>query len=235
MRVLVFTLALANLLFLVWTRGHLGATNGGEIGRVEQQVHPEKLVVVARGQPPSVNAASAAVAAKPQEAPIKEQKVDPACQLWSELPNADADRVEELLTEKFSTVKVVRQALTENNGYWVFIPPSANRDEVDVKIAELQQLGVQDYFVVQAAGPNRFAISLGTYRSEEAAQTGLSGLRRKGVKNAQLGERLGKSTLSNLSISGPAASVEEARQAIVNLLPKAAVQACPTNGKGSAQ
>lgn len=235
MRMLVFALVLTNLLFLVWTRGHLGATTGGEIGRAEQQVHPEKLVVVARGQPPVANVPTPTSAPIPQETPASEQKIALACQFWPELPNTDADRVEELLAAKFSAVKVVRQAVTENNGFWVFIPPSANREEVDVKIAELQQLGVQDHFVVQATGPNRLAISLGTYRSEEAAETGLSGLRRKGVKNAQIGKRLTRSTLSNLLISGPAASFEEARQAIASLLPKATVQACPKAGNGSAQ
>ncbi len=235
MRVLVFALVLANLLFLVWTRGHLGATAGGEVARLEQQVHPEKLVVVARGQPPAAVVPGPAVKPKPQDTPAGEQKAELACQFWPELPNADADRVEELLAEKFSTFKVVRQPVTESNGYWVFIPPSANRDEVDAKIAELQQLGVQDYFVVQAAGPNRLAISLGTYRSEEAAQTGLSGLRRKGVKNAQIGERLAKSTLSNLIVNGPGGAFDEARQAIAGLLPKAPVVACPTAGKESAQ
>lgn len=226
MRVLIFALILANLLFLVWARGHFGSPASSEFARVEQQLHPEKLVVVSRGRPPDAPAPR-------QNAAVAEQKVDHLCQTWAELPNADADRLEALLAEQFPAFKVTRRAVTESNGYWVFIPPSASREAADEKVAELQQLGVQDYFVVQGNGPNRFAISLGTYHTEEAAQAGLATLRRKGVKTAQSAERLTKSISSSLDVHGPAATFDTVRQATATLLPKVTPTSCPTVANGA--
>ncbi len=232
MRVLIFALILANLLFLVWTRGHFGAPAGGEAARAEQQLHPEKLTVVSRGRPPDTPASKQAAPATEQRVEQRtEQHTELLCQTWADLPNADADRLAVLLTEQFPAVKVVRRAVTESNGYWVFIPPSPTREAADEKVAELQRLGVQDYFVVQANGPNRLAISLGTYRTEEAAQAGLATLQRKGVKTAQLGERLSKIIASSLDVQGPAATFDALRQAVATLLPKATPTACPAPAK----
>ena len=38
-------------------------------------------------------------------------------------------------------------------------------------------------------GPNRWAISLGVFRTEEAAQARLAALRQQGVRSAQVGPR----------------------------------------------
>jgi hypothetical protein len=57
------------------------------------------------------------------------------------------------------------------------------------KAGELKKLGVQDFFVVQEDGENRWAISLGVFRSEEAAQSRLAALRGQGVRTARVGPR----------------------------------------------
>jgi hypothetical protein len=48
---------------------------------------------------------------------------------------------------------------------------------------------VEDYFVVQEEGPLRWALSLGVFRTEEAAQARLAALRTKGVRTAEVGPR----------------------------------------------
>jgi hypothetical protein len=53
----------------------------------------------------------------------------------------------------------------------------------------LKNLGVEDYFIVQDEGAWRWALSLGVFRSEEAAQAHLSALREQGVRSAQVGAR----------------------------------------------
>lgn len=79
---------------------------------------------------------------------------------------------------------------------------------------------------MQAAGPNQLAISLGTYRTEEAASAGLAMLQGKGVKSARMGERKGRPPFNILEIRGPEGEAEALRQAIVGLLPKASPSAC---------
>ena len=44
-------------------------------------------------------------------------------------------------------------------------------------------------FIVQEDGPNRWALSLGVFRTEEAAQARLATLRELGVRTAQVGAR----------------------------------------------
>lgn len=74
-------------------------------------------------------------------------------------------------------------------GFWVYIAPLKNKAEVDRKIAELERLGVKDYYAVEGQGPMRNAISLGLFRTEEAATGYLEGLQQKGVRSARVGNR----------------------------------------------
>jgi hypothetical protein len=87
----------------------------------------------------------------------------------------------------------------------------ASKEEVSKKTAELQQLGIQDFFVVQASGPNQLAISLGTYRTEEAASAGLEPCARRG-QVCPNGERKGRPPFNTLEIQGPEAQAEALRR-----------------------
>jgi hypothetical protein len=74
-------------------------------------------------------------------------------------------------------------------GYWVYIPPLKSRAEVERKIAELERLGVKDYYAVEAPASLKNAVSLGIFKTEEAASGYLDGLQRKGVRSARVGGR----------------------------------------------
>jgi hypothetical protein len=54
---------------------------------------------------------------------------------------------------------------------------------------ELKDFGVEEYFIVQEEGEHRWALSLGVFRSEEAAQARLGALRDQGVRSARVGAR----------------------------------------------
>jgi hypothetical protein len=66
----------------------------------------------------------------------------------------------------------------------VYIPPARSKSEADRKVRELRELGVTEFFVVQDAGQWRNAISLGIFKSDEAAQAFLSKLKERGVRSA---------------------------------------------------
>lgn len=53
MKVLVFLLVLANLLFYAFTAGYFGRPDNPDAGRVDQQIAPERLRIVSRGDAPS--------------------------------------------------------------------------------------------------------------------------------------------------------------------------------------
>jgi len=232
MRIAVFLLLLANLLLFAWTQGYLGASANPDARRLAQQLLPERVRIVSRGEPPP------AANKKAEVEKVVEKVVDSApgnaadkppvesCQLWSKLAISDAEQVERLLAERFSAFRAKRRSASEITGYWVFIPPLASREEANRKVAELQELGVKDYFIVPSNGSSPLAVSLGTYRGEEAAMTRLEALRAKGVRSARVGERRSAPQFSALEIQGSAAEMGALRAAILELLPKADAAPC---------
>jgi sporulation related protein len=88
-------------------------------------------------------------------------------------------------------------------GFWVYIPPVETRTEVDRKIAELRKLGIEEYYAVESQGPMRNAISLGIFRTEEAAAAYLERLRDKGVRSARAGSREHRVTQTVLVVHEP--------------------------------
>jgi len=218
MRFLVFLLVLANLLFFVWAQGHFGAPANPDALRLEQQLLADQVTVVARGEPPGALAKSAGK--------VPEEKTVDSCLLWNELPIVEADRLERLLAEKFAAFKPTRSITAGSSTFWVYIPPLANKPEADKKAAELKRFGAPEFYIVQDAGPNRLAISLGIFSSEEAANERLEALRTKGIKSARVGERNTRPALAALEVRGPGEQADALREAAQALLPEAKPASC---------
>jgi hypothetical protein len=53
----------------------------------------------------------------------------------------------------------------------------------------LKRLGVEDFFIVQDDAKSQFTVSLGVFRSEDAARKRLEQLRGRNVRTAQVGQR----------------------------------------------
>lgn len=85
MKALVFLLVLANLLFYAFTAGYFGRPDNADASRVEQQVHPERLHVVSRGEPPGNSAVKAA-------SPVAEvpAQPEPAAEIAADKPAGQA-------------------------------------------------------------------------------------------------------------------------------------------------
>ena len=88
-------------------------------------------------------------------------------------------------------------------GWWVYIPPLKSKAEVDRRIAELSEQGVNEYFAVENGGEMHNAISLGIFKSEEAANNYLQTLRNKGVRSAQVGRRDHRVTQTAFLVRNP--------------------------------
>jgi SPOR domain len=182
-RTLFIFLALANLGLLAYAT--LVRTESRDAHLLAQQINPEKvrlltprevaqLVVIKRAEPPP-----------PPPPPPKML----ACIEWGSFVPADVARVEEALAPLALGAKLRQRIVEESAGFWVFIPPLANRRSVNQKAGELKRLGVEEYFIVQEDPKYRLAISLGIFKSEEAAKNRLEQLRKKGVRSAQVGAR----------------------------------------------
>lgn len=239
MKTLVFLLALANLLFYAFAAGYFGRPDNPDAGRVGQQILPERMRIVSRGETPakaaeprreSVPGPVAADIPKPEIAELEAARqaaaAPPVCLAWEHLAVADADRLAAALAGQFAEFKVSRRLVpTEGNGWWVHIPPLASKADADRKAGELKQLDISDFFIVQE-GPSRFAISLGVFSSEKGGQDRLAELKAKGVRSARLGPRPGKDSTIRLQASGPAAARENVLAAVGKVLPKAEAVDC---------
>lgn len=231
MRALVFLLVVVNLLFLAWTQGYFGQGGNPDAVRLTQQLQAENLRIVARGEAPGAEAReekaaeNKAVENKAAEKKTTEKNAD-GCLAWPGLGGADADRLGKLFSEKFPALKTVRRQASDAATWWVFIPAQANKQDAERKAAELKRLAVPEYFIVQEAGPNRYAISLGIFSSEEAANERLAELRAKGVKSARADVRTLKPAPAALEARGGETLLDAARAAAAQLLPESKPTPC---------
>lgn len=193
----------------------IGAT---EPERASSQIFPERLHVLSTStEPPGTpGAESAPVAANPpvESAPVAASEPAPALVAEASAPAAAsstppaavavADGANVCVAFKNLT-GVQAQALAQRargvgNGmtvreeaspssYWVNIPPQGGKAGADRRAAELKQLGLDDFYIEQAAGENRYAISLGLFRAESLAERQLETLQKRGVKGAKVTAR----------------------------------------------
>jgi hypothetical protein len=178
MRTLFLLLLFANLALYAWARFGVPA-EAADPAPQSRELAPEKLKVVAPANLPAPSAAK-----KP--APIA---AGVSCLEWGSFTLADASRAEQALEPLSLGPRLAQRRAEEVAGWWVFIPPQRNRQGALRKAAELKALGIDEYFIVQEEGEHRWALSLGVFRSEEAAQARLAALRAQGVRTARVGAR----------------------------------------------
>lgn len=227
MKALVFVLVLANLLFYAFSIGLIGTADVDEGVRLAQQVQPERINIVARGEPPALPAAPVPVIL-PEPEPSSEEAVpvaaaassQPVCLVWEALSQVEAERVSRVVRGGFADFRVQQAAArSEGNGWWVHIPPLANKTIADQKAEELKGLGVTDYFIVPE-GANRYAISLGIFSSEKGGKERLAALQTAGVRSARLAQRPGKEGHLRVELRGPADRQDLLRAALEEAIPK---------------
>lgn len=168
-----------------------GPSGGAGNQLLSQQINPGQIRIV----PP------ARLAAAPGPAP--DAAAASACIEWGAFSGAEAERAGVVLEELKLGSRLSRRGREETTGYWVYIPPLQTRQDVNEKIGELKALGITEYFLVQDAGRWRNAISLGIFRTEEAARKFLSRLEGKGVRSAVVGERSQKVTAVTYMVKDP--------------------------------
>lgn len=189
LRTLFFLLILTNLLFFAWGQGYFGTVEEGrEPQRLSAQISPEKLHV--------------------SEVPPQAAQLPPpveACRLISGLNVAEAQHVRAQVQsdEKLADLKVVVKPQETPSGFWVFIPPLPNKAAADKKMAELKKLGITDLYLMSEESPDKLAISLGMFSSEQAATEFLHGLTKRGVRQARIQPRSKPAERAQMEVRGP--------------------------------
>jgi hypothetical protein len=195
MRTLFLFLVLANLGFFAWSRYLAPEDAALDVAPLGRQIEPDKLRILRPGEVPIASAsrkppAPAPVAPPAASAPpAAPPAASVACLEWGSFTLADAPKAEKVLEPLSLGVRLGQRRTEELAGWWVFIPPQANRQTALKKAAELKYLGVTDYFIVADEGQFRWALSLGVFRTRDAAQFRLLKLREAGVRTARIGPR----------------------------------------------
>lgn len=190
MRAAFLILVLANVGFFAWWR-YGAPSEAADPAPLARQIDPEKLKVVAPKDLPPPSAPKPVAAIKPPEPPTP-PPVALKCLEWGSFTLADASRAEKTLEPLALGGRLAQRRTEETAGWWVFIPAQKapnQRQAALRKAGELRNLGIEDYFIVQEEGQHRWALSLGVFRTEDAARARLGVLRAQGVRSAVVGAR----------------------------------------------
>jgi hypothetical protein len=181
MRTLFFILALANavLFAYVWFGSAARADSDAQI--MSQQLDPGKIRLLRPEQ-------AIALERKP-EPPKAPAAVAGVCLEWGAFADAEVARAQKALEPLALGPKLSQRRQENAAGFWVYIAPLASRQVATQKAVELKRLGVDDYFVVTEDPKWRNAISLGVFKTEDAAKARLAVLHAKGVKSAAVAVR----------------------------------------------
>jgi hypothetical protein len=179
MRTVFLLLLLINLAFFAygWMARERAATDR-PISSL--QVNPEKIRLLKPGEKAPVKTEPPAPSASDTSA---------ACVEWGAVAGQDVGRADAAVAALNLPEARVQRTVLDAGGYWVYLPPAKSKAQLDHNVGELAALGITDHFVVQDAAPWRNAVSLGIFKTEEAAKSFLAVIQAKGVKAAAMGRR----------------------------------------------
>jgi F0F1-type ATP synthase assembly protein I len=188
-------LLVGNALFFAFTHGYLGDSTleNHDPARLLKQKNPEALrlvtaeIALAAQTPASEMAAS--TSSIPELAAGVAVVIPPACLMWGVFLPEDVSKVETRLATLSLGERQSRQNVQDGGSYIVYIPSQGSKEGADKKAANLVQLGIREYLIIQDQSKLRWGISLGVFRTEEAARQHLISLNARGVHTAKVGPR----------------------------------------------
>jgi hypothetical protein len=206
----VLRLAFWSLLFLnaalfAYAQGVLGTSksNEHEPARLRRQFNAAKMTLLTREQAeaaakaaaPPAGGDAAAGAPVSATAPAATGGAAPApvfaCTEIGPFDAGDARRFEARLAALDLGDRQSRQTVQAQDvtSWLVHIPPQGSKEAADKKAAELRNLGVTNFYVMQGDSPLKYAISLGVFKTEAGAQALLTQLNKQGVHSARVAPR----------------------------------------------
>ena len=200
LKFIFWALLAANAGLFAYGQGYLG--QGGldehEPERVKHQLARERLVQLTPAQakaaagntaPSESETAPAPVAAPPLPVAPPAAPAQPiACVQAGPFSTADARRFEARIARLNLGTQPTRvdTPFQQVTSRLVYLPPNGGREGAQRRSAELKERGVSNFFIMQGDSPLRYAISLGVFKSEAAAQRQASDLERQGVRGVRI-------------------------------------------------
>lgn len=178
LRLIFWTLLLANVALFAFHQGVFGSPSQGrrEPERIQSQLNEGQLKLLPAG---AVSVPAATVAEK-EDAQLVE------CIEIGNFSLGQVKRIEERLALLGLGQNQTRVNVEEVTNHMVLIPSQGGKAAADRKVAEIQRLGVKNYYVISDNNPYRWGISLGVFKSEQAARNHLAELNRKGITGIRI-------------------------------------------------
>ncbi|MYN07381.1 SPOR domain-containing protein [Pseudoduganella aquatica] len=228
---LIFWLLLAvNGALYAYGQGYLGHFSGNERepARLKNQQNADKLALI-----PAAKANAAAAALKPAapataDTPAEKKTETVACYEVGNFVLADARRFEAAVAPLDLGDHQARRNMpgTEVSSYIVHIPSQGSKEGADKKAAELRGLGVSNYFIMADNPAMRWAISLGVFKTEAAAQNQLAMLQKQGVHSARVAPRMSGSKLLAFQFRDISADVKAQLEGKLKAFPSQEGRSC---------
>ena len=215
MRTWFLVLVAANLAYFAWTQYGSPDNAGTDPEPLARQIEPAKLKIV---PPPAIGAPAAAVSATA------------TCLEWGSFSVNDAARVEPLLAPFALGPRLAQRRAEETAQWWVYLPPQGGRQAALRRVEELKKLGVEEFFILQEEGRWRWAVSLGVFRSEDAARARLLALQGKKVRGAQVGPRTTQVTRVWFQVRDVDTALRDKLGEITQGAPGTELRDCPAAG-----
>ncbi|HWW05579.1 SPOR domain-containing protein [Collimonas sp.] len=188
LKLIFWLLLLANAALFAMQKGYLGAlySDGREPTRISKQLQADKIKMTPADAAPAAAVASAASTAP---APTAAELAPVACTEVGNFNAAEARRFSSQLAERTPAVKFVRREIQEVASHMVYLPSLGSKEAADKKADEVRRLGISDFFVIQDSSALRYGISLGIFKTDEAAQKQVANLAKRGLSGAKVGTR----------------------------------------------
>lgn len=208
-----WALVAVNAALFAFRQGYLGPAGAEEHepARLKNQLAGERLVLLTEGEATAAATSTdasdnvAEEEAREPEAPAAAPQPEPApaappapvpaptvqliaCVQAGPFSTADARRFESRinrldLAARASRVDTPFQEVTSR---LVYLPPNGGREGAQRRAAELKERGVANFFIMQGDSPLRYAISLGVFKTDGAAQKLAADLGRQGVRGVRI-------------------------------------------------
>jgi SPOR domain len=173
MRTVVALLLAANLALFAYTE--FERMSGGESDRLQHQLFPEKLRLLTPQQVAGLGPAKAAQLAN-------------VCLEWGGFADTEKSAALAALEPLQLGRQLSQRRIESTSAYWVYVPPLRSKTAAEKKVTEIKAQGLKDFFIL-TDGAQKNAISLGVFKTEDAANKFLETVQAKGVNDAKSGAR----------------------------------------------
>lgn len=225
LKILFWILLAANIVLFAFQRTYFNAPPAGrhEPERMAYQYQEDRIRLLSSDE---INREMAK-----NKAAAQDITTAGSCMATAPFNKAEAAGFEQQLPSLSLNAKdISRLPVREHQAHMVFIAPAASQKAAEEKIAELEKKGIKSHYLIRDSGELKWAISLGVFKTREAAEKHAADMEKTGLADIHVMPRGLASTektvyrLDNLNDEQL-----RALEGIIKNFPGQSIQPCPAD------